>query len=161
MLIEGDGCVVFGVNDLFDSLCALNAPRTGGGFESEKPALHFGEEARRQEAVGDRAVVLIADAAQIGAWPVEQIAFGEDDPRAFSVEAEMFLDGGRQFERGVEAVRRAVRDGNDKDLVFVVMAVRRQNDGARAVFRAFLTAFVMFAQPEIRIPNDEAEFRLW
>jgi len=59
---------------------ALDAARTSGVFEREKPAAQFGEQSRRQEAIGDGAIVAIADAAQIEAGPVEQIAFGEDHP---------------------------------------------------------------------------------
>ena len=68
---------------------------------------------------------MIADAAQIGAGPVEQIAFGKDDPRAFRIETEMVFNGGRQFERVANVFGGAVRDGKDKDLRFTLMTGRR------------------------------------
>ena len=73
----------------------------------------------------------------------------------------MLLDGQGQFKRGGDVVGRPVRDGNDKDLRFTVLIVRRQNNRARTVFGAFLAAFAMFTQSQIRITNDEASLRLW
>src|SRR5580704_8680256 len=73
----------------------------------------------------------------------------------------MLLDGRGQFERNSEVFGRAVRDGNDKDLRFVVMSRQCQNNRAGAVFGAVLAAFYMFTQPQVRITNDEAGLRLW
>ena len=117
-----------------ESLRALNPQRSGDGFESETAAAQFGKQPWRQEPIGDRAVVAIANAAQIGAGPVEQIAFGEDDPRAVRVEAEMLFDGRRQFKRIGEVFRRAMCDGNDKDLRFVIVMARRENHRARPIW---------------------------
>ena len=73
----------------------------------------------------------------------------------------MLFDSRGQFERCDTEFGRAMRDGNDNDLRFPLLIVRCQNDGARPIFRAFLAAFAIFAQPEIRIPNDEAGLRRW
>ena len=73
---------------ILNSLCCIllklfragDTARSGGGFQHHKPSMQFGEKARRQEAVGHGTVVAIADAAKVGAGPVEHIAFGDDDP---------------------------------------------------------------------------------
>ncbi len=50
-------------------------------------------------------------------------------------------------------------DGNDQDLRLIVLIARGQNNGARPIFDAFLAPFTMFAEPEIRISDDQAGFR--
>jgi hypothetical protein len=65
------------------------------------------EEARRQQAI----VVAVAAGylAQVVAWPVEFIAFLDNDPRASVIEPEVTLDGCWNLNRGGGIDRRTVR----------------------------------------------------
>ena len=49
-------------------------------------------------------------------------------------EAEMLFDGRRQLKRIGEVFRRAMRDGNDKDLRFVIVMARGENHRARPIW---------------------------
>ncbi len=122
--------------------------------------MQLGEQTGRQDTVGEGVIVPIADAAQVGARLVEQVAFRENDPRAFGIEAEMALDGLGQFKRAWDTVRRAVGDRHDQNLRFSVLIESRQDEGAGPILDAFLAASPQLAQLQIRIPDDEADLRL-
>lgn len=50
---------------------ALNPSGTSNGFKCEKSPAQLGKESWRQESIGDGTVIAVADAAQVGARPVE------------------------------------------------------------------------------------------
>ncbi len=142
------------------SLCARYAPRSGGVFEGDEPSVQFGEKPRREKSVSDRAVVIVADPAQIRARPAKAIALGQHYPRRFGVKAQQSFDGQRDFKRDNPFIRQAMRDRQHSDVRVIVNLLWREHDGAGAILDAFLATLLMLPQPQIRTPNNEAWLRL-
>lgn len=117
------------------------------------------EQRLRNEPIEWRAVLSTLDRADVRPRPAEAVEFGDHDPAAFSIEAEMGLHPHRDFE-GVAGLRgRLRRHRHDEQLGVTVHLLPRDHDDDGAQLAAILLAPRRLMRPQVRIGQDVSRFR--